>query len=224
MENDEKKPAEFKVKDSQSEEKQKKVNKRILFAFIGGTVLIMDIVSLLAYLSLNKNMSYEYKVGESTITLYNNILGFFDKCSEGLHPTPNKVISVTYKDHYLSLVGINDENAIVIKHQTDKDNINDALQAFTAAIPNIGDTEVESSYIISPDKLNIENKEYIGTISTSLTNDKYISYTCRIDNKNLFSYPVQLYNESGNYKDGISANIKDNRFLYDLYYYIIYSK
>ena len=224
MENDEKKTTQFKVSDSQSEENQKKIKKRVLFAFIGGTVLIMDIVSLLAYLSLNKNLQNEYKVGESTINLYNNILGFFDECSEGIHPTPNKIISVTFKDSYLSFVGINDGNQIVIKHKVDKDNINDALQTFRETVSTIGDTEVESSYIISPDKLNIENTDYIGTISTSLTNDKYISYTCRTDDKNLCSYPVQLYNESGNYKDGVTANIKDNKFLYDLYHYIIYSK
>ena len=208
-----------------NEQPSKKQNKRILYAWIGLCVVVIDIVSLLAYLAIKKPFKpAEYKVGESTVTLYNNLLSFFDKCSDGVHPVPNKLISVTFKDGYLNMSGINETNEIVIKYQTDKEDINKALELFNKSIPDKSGVEIESAYTVSSEELNIDNKEYVGCISTSLTNDKYISYTYRVDDKNLGSYPHQLFNESGLYSDGVTANYKDNKVLYDLYHYIIYAK
>lgn len=208
-----------------NEQPSKKQNKRILYAWIGLCVVVIDIVSLLAYLAIKKPFKpTEYKVGESTITLYNNLLSFFDECSDGVHPVPNKLISVTFKDGYLNMSGINETNEIVIKYQTDKEEINKALELFNKSIPGKSGVEIESAYTVSSEELNIDNKEYVGCISTSLTNNKYISYTYRVDDKNLCSYSHQLYNESGLYSDGVVANYKDNKVLYDLYHYIIYAK
>ena len=208
-----------------NEQPSKKQDKRILSVWIGLCVVVIDIVSLLAYLSIKKPFTpKEYIVGESTVALYNNLLSFFDVCSDGVHPIPNKIVSVTFKDSYLSMSGINDNNEILIKYQTDKENINDALELFNNATPSKEGADIESSYVLSEEKLNIDNKEYVGCISTSLTNNKYVSYRCRIDDKNLCSYPHQLYNESEPYSDGVTANFKDNKVLYDLYHYIIYLK
>ena len=203
----------------------KKQNKRIFSVWIGLCVVVIDIVSLLAYLSIKKPFKpAEYKVGESTIVLYNNLLSFFDECSDGVHPIPNKLISVTFKDGYLNMSGINETKEIVIKYQTNKDDINEALELFNKSIPDKSEVEIESAYTLSGEELNISDKDYIGCISASLTNDKYISYTYRVDDKNLRSYPHQLYSESGSYSDGVTANIKENKTLYDLYHYIIYAK
>ena len=205
-------------------EQRKKIQKRTIFICGGITILIMDLVTLAAYLTLKLYEPHEYKVKESTISLYNNLLSFFSEASEGVHPIPNELISVTYKDSYLSLVGINDTNEITIKYQVDKNNINDALKMFEKSLPSIEGIEIESSYVIQNKELNIENKEYKGIISTSISDNRYVSYTCRLDDKNLCSYPHQLYNESGIYSDETKANIKDNQYLYDLYHYIIYGK
>ena len=203
----------------------KKQNKRILSAWIGLCIVVIDIVTLLAYLSIKKPFKpAEYKVSESTIVLYNNLLSFFDECSDGAHPIPNKLISVTFKDGCLNMSGINETKEIVIKYQTNKDDINTALELFNKSIPDKSGVEIESAYPVSSEELNIDNKEHVGCISTSLTNEKYISYTYRADDKNLCSYPHQLYNESGLYSDGVVANYKDNKVLYDLYHYIIYAK
>ena len=208
-----------------NEQPFKKQNKRILSAWIGLCVVVVDIVSLLAYLSIKKPFKpSEYKVGEFTITLYNNLLSFFNECSDGVHPVPNKLISVTFKDGCLNMSGINETKEIVIKYQTNKDDINSALVLFNKSIPDRSGVEIESAYTLSSEELNIDKNEYVGCISTSLTNEKYISYTYRADDKNLCSYPHQLYNESGLYSDGVVANYKDNKVLYDLYHYIIYAK
>ena len=205
-------------------EQRKKIQKGTIFICGGITILIMDLVTLTAYLTLKLNEPHEYKVQEATVSLYNNLLSFFNEASEGVHPVPTELISVTYKDSYLFLVGINDTNEITIKYQVDKDNINDALKMFEKDLPPIEGIEIESSYTVQSKELNIENKEFKGFISTSISDNRYVSYTCRLDDKNLCSYPHQLYNESGMYTDETKANIKDNQYLYDLYHYIIYGK
>ena len=96
---------------------RKKMQKRTIFICGGITILIMDLVTLTAYLTLKLNEPHEYKVQESTVSLYNNLLSFFNEASEGVHPVPNELISVTYKDSCLSLVGINDTNEATIKYQ-----------------------------------------------------------------------------------------------------------
>lgn len=208
----------------ENDEKQKKMNKRMIFIFAGLTLILFDVIGILAYFMSQKPHEHEYKVSETTITLYDNLLSFFDKCAEGIHPVADRVISVTFKDNYLYLVGTNTTNEIVISHKTNKDNIEDALTLFADAVPNIGETSIHSSFTITDEKLNISYEEYRGVISTSLTSNKYISYTCRYDDSNLYSYPHQLYKEDGLYEDGVKANIKDNPVLYDLYHYIIYEK
>ena len=205
-------------------EQRKKMQKRTIFICGGMTILIMDLVTLAAYLTLKLNEPHEYKVQESTVSLYNNLLSFFNEASEGVHPIPTELISVTYKDSYLNLVGINDTNEITIKYQIDKDNINDALKMFEKSLPSIEGIEIESAYTVQSKELNIENKEYKGIISTPISENRYVSYTCRLDDKNLCSYPHQLYNESGIYSDETKSNIKDNQYLYDLYHYIIYGQ
>ena len=205
-------------------EQRKKIEKRTIFIFSGITILIMDLVTLAAYLTLKTNEHREYKVSETTVSVYNNLLSFFNEASEGVHQVPNELISVTYKGGYLNLSGINDQYETIIKYQVNKDNIIDALKMFESSLPPIEDIEIESSYVILTKELNITNKEYKGIISTSLSNNKYVAYTCRLDDKNLVAYPHQLYNESGLYVDEIKANFKDNKYLYDLYHYIIYKK
>ena len=205
-------------------EQRKKMQKRTIFICGGITILIIDLVTLAAYLTLKLNEPHEYKVQESTVSLYNNLLSFFNEASEGVHPIPTELISVTYKHSYLSLVGTNDTNEITIKYQVDKDNIIDALKMFEKNLPTIEGIEIESAYTVQSKELNIENKEYKGFISISPSDNRFVSYTCRLDDKNLCSYPHQLYNESGLYIDETKANIKDNQYLYDLYHYIIYGK
>ena len=208
----------------ETSEQRKKTQKRTIFICGGITILIMDLVTLAAYLTLKLNEPHEYKVQESTVSLYNNLLSFFNEASEGVHPIPNELISVTYKDSYLSLVGINDTNEITIKYQVNKDNINEALKMFEKNLPSIEGIEIESAYTVQSKELNIESKEYKGFISISPSDNRFVSYTCRLDDKNLCSYPHQLYNESGLYIEETKANIKDNQYLYDLYHYIIYGK
>ena len=205
-------------------EQRKKIEKRTIFIFSGITILIMDLVTLAAYLTLKTNERREYKVSETTVSVYNNLLSFFNEASEGVHQVPNELISVTYKDGYLNLSGINDQYEAIIKYQVNKNNIIDALKMFESNLPPTEDIEIESSYVIQTKELNIKNKEYKGIISTSLSNNKYVAYTCRLDDKNLVAYPHQLYNESGLYVDEMKANFKDNKYLYDLYHYIIYKK
>ena len=205
-------------------EQRKKIEKRTIFIFSGITILIMDLVTLAAYLTLKTNEHREYKVSETTVSVYNNLLSFFNQASEGVHQVPNELISVTYKDGYLNLSGINNQYETIIKYQVNKDNIIDALKMFESNLPPTEDIEIESSYVIQTKELNIKNKEYKGIISTSLSNNKYVAYTCRLDDKNLVAYPHQLYNESGLYVDEMKANFKDNKYLYDLYHYIIYKK
>ena len=205
-------------------EQRKKVQRRTIFICGGITILIMDLITLAAYLTLKLNEPHEYKVQESTVSLYNNLLSFFNEASEGVHPIPTELISVTYKNSYLNLVGINDANEITIRYQVNKDNINDALKMFEKNLPPVEGIEIESAYTIQSKELNIESNEYKGFISISPSDNRFVSYTCRLDDKNLCSYPHQLYNESGLYTDETKANIKDNQYLYDLYHYIIYGK
>ena len=141
-----------------------------------------------------------------------------DRCAELTN------IDYADKNGYLNVSGINDQYETIIKYQVNKDNIIDALKMFESSLPPIEDIEIESSYVIQTKELNIKNKEYKGIISTSLSNNKYVAYTCRLDDKNLVAYPHQLYNESGLYVDEMKANFKDNKYLYDLYHYIIYKK
>lgn len=205
----------------ENEQEKKGRKRRILFLFIGMFVLVGDLAGLLAYCAIKRNsQKKEYEVSETTIKLYDNLLSYFSKCAEDVHSKAKEIVSVTFKDNILSMSGINDDNEIVINYLTDKDNIEDALSLFEESVPSVEGTTIESSYTINSKELNIDN-EYIGVISTSLMDEKYIACTYVYDEKNIISIPHQEYKENHQYSDSMTANINDDQLLYDLYYYLI---
>ena len=213
----------------EDEEEKKKRKKRFLLLLIGMIVIVADISGLLAFITIqdaiNKRNSSEeqpYVVKEETKTIYNNLLAFFDVAGEGLHPTPNKLVSVTFKDNRLYMVGVNDTNAIVVNRLTEKDNITDALALFSNSVPSIGDSSIESSYTLDPNtEVNLECHEKVGYVYTSLTSQKYIACTYYTVENYIMSLPHQEYSPIGVYTNIDSATPEDNPLVYDLYRYML---
>ena len=214
------------VLSNQSEEQNKKKERRMFALFAMGLMVVSDIAGLLAYLSIKYNHKEdEYHPSEESKTIYSNLLTFIQNACSTDHPRPTELVAINYQDNQLLISSKNETNEIYVTYNCEG-GIETALTVFQDGIPSLEGYSVESSFTITDEKqLNIttyvENNNYVGLVSKTLTNEYYISSTYLCTCGSLISIVHQPYDEGGTYLNKLNAP-KENKLVYDLLYVITF--
>ena len=210
----------------ESEEQKKKKERRIFALFAMGLMVVSDIAGLLVYLSIKYNHKEdEYHPSEESKTIYSNLLTFIQDACGTDHPRPTELVAINYQDNQLLISSKNETNEIYVTYNCEG-GIETALTAFQNSVPSLEGYSVESAFTITDEKqLNIttyvENNNYVGLVSKSITNQYYVSSTYLCTCGSLVSIVHQPYDEGGSYPIKLMAN-KEDKLVYDLLYVITY--
>ncbi|MBO4856251.1 MAG: hypothetical protein J5511_02635 [Bacilli bacterium] len=210
----------------ESEEQKKKKERRIFALFAMGLMVVSDIAGLLAYLSIKYNHKEdEYHPSEESKTIYSNLLSFIQNACSTDHPRPTELVAINYQDNQLLISSKNEMNEIYVTYNCEG-GIETALTAFQNSVPSLEGYSVESAFTITDEKqLNIttyvENNNYVGLVSKSISNQYYVSSTYLCTCGSLISIVHQPYDEGGNYPVKLMAS-KEEKLVYDLLYVITY--
>ena len=214
------------VLSNQPEEQNKKKERRMFALFAMGLMVVSDIAGLLVYLSIKYNKKEdEYHVSEESISIHNNLLTFIQNACGTDHPTPTDIVAVDYKDNQLLISSKNETNEIYVTYNCEG-GIETALSSFQNSVPSLEGYSVESAFTITDEKqLNIttyvQDNNYVGLVSKTLTNEYYISSTYLCTCGSLISIVHQPYDEGGTYLNKLNAP-KENKLVYDLLYVITF--
>lgn len=209
-------------------EEQKKKNRRITGIFVLLTTIVLDACSLFAYFATlkDKEKKETYVVSEESKSIHNNLLTYIKTiCDDEGHPIPNQIVGINYQDNQLLISSKNETNEIYVTYDCGG-GIETALRAFQNSVPSLEGYSIESTFTLTNEKqLNIttyvENNNYVGFISKSLTDLYYVSSTYLCTCGSLISIVHQLYDEGGTYLNKLSAS-KENKLVYDLLYVITF--
>ena len=216
-----------KLPEPETEEQKKKRNRRTFILFAMCLMAVSDVAGILAYLSIKYNKEEDqYHVSEESISIHNNLLAFVKTiCEDDGHSIPDQLVGVNYQDNQLLVSSKNETNEIYVTYDCGG-GIETALKAFQNSVPSLEGYSIESAFTITNEKqLNIttyvENNNYVGLVSKTLTNEYYISSTYLCTCGSLISIVHQPYDEGGTYLNKLNAP-KENKLVYDLLYVITF--
>ena len=215
-----------KLLDPETEEQKKKRNRRTFILFMMCLLAVSDVAGILAYLSIKYNKEEsQYHVSKESISIHNNLLTFVKTiCEDDGHPSPNQIAAIDYRNNQLLVSSKNETNEIYVTYDCGG-GIETALSAFQNGVPTLEGYSIESTFTITDEKqLNIttyvEDNNYVGLVSKSVTNQYYVSSTYLCTCGSLISIVHQSYDEGGTYLNKLSASKKD-KLVYDLLYLIV---